>query len=263
MARALTTNFNVFWQLVKRDAYVLSFQLKSKLVDGAAIVALQVLVFGHLLPLAGMAPNLIAPTFIGTIIQLCITLGYGLSLRLLFDVEYNRFISYRLTLPLNKQWLFGVYIVNFMIEQLVTTIPLFSLGIIALGSSFVTVHTSPLLFVVVYFLSLFFMASLFLSFSLMYSFRWFFDNLWPRRLTPLLLFGGSFFPWKKVFAFSPTVGVLFLANPFTYVAEGLRATLIGGPDFLPIFVSIPMLLVGITVSWLLFSRGVSKRLDPV
>jgi ABC-2 type transport system permease protein len=263
MASTLATNIMVFKSLLGRDLHILRSQLKSKLIDGAAIVVLQVLVFGHLLPLAGMPSELIGPTFIGTIVQLCFSLGYGLSLRLLFDIEHNRFISYRLTLPITKHWLFIVYIINFMIEVAVTTIPLFSLGIIALGSSFITVQPNIPLFVIVYFCVLFFMGTLFLSFSLMYPFRWFFDNLWPRRLTPLFLLSCSLFPWKRVFAISPTLGIVFLANPFTYVAEGLRATLLGGPDFLSAWLCIAMLALGIIGSWCLCNRGIQKRLDPV
>lgn len=263
MNNQLNLNLRIFWQLVKRDLHILKPRLKGKMVDGATVVASQVLLFGHLMPIIGMPKELIAPIFIGTIIQLCLSIGHGLSMRLMFDLENNRFIDYQVILPISKHWLFATYVINFMIELSLITLPLFSLGIIALGESFVMVEPHPILFSIIFLLSLALLGSLQLSFSFIYPFRWFFDNLWPRRLSPLFLLASVFFPWKLIWNLSPLLGALFLCNPFTYIAEGLRATLIGGPNFLPAFVCIPALIFFVIICCLIFNRGVTRRLDPV
>lgn len=254
---------SVFWHIIKKELYILKRSLSDKFIDGAIVVASQVLVFGYLLPLIGMPIEIIAPTFIGTIIQLCFSIGYGLSLRLVFDLEHTRFIDYYLTLPVHKHWVFAVYLTHFVIEVAITTLPLFSLGIIALGKNFVTVAPNLPLFFIVYIASLILMASIFLACSFRYSFKWFFDNLWPRRLSPFFLLSSVLFPWKKVYAISHILGILFLCNPFTYVAESIRSTLIGGPAYISATLCLPMLMLFTGISWLIFKHGVAQRLDPV
>ncbi|MCL4229470.1 hypothetical protein KJZ61_02130 [Candidatus Dependentiae bacterium] len=263
MHGALQHQVRIFWQLVKKELWLIRKGFLDKFADGIIIVAIQVLVFSHLLPLIGMPKTLIAPTFIGSIIQLFFSMGYGLSLRVVFDLQFARFIDYYLTLPLGKTWIFAVYIAQFVAEVAITTIPLVSFGIIAMGENFIMIAPSIPLFIIAYLLSLILIATLFLSFSFMYSFRWFFDNLWPRRLSPLFLCSSALFPWKKVYALSHTLGVLFLCNPLTYVAEALRGTLIGGPDFLSPLITIPAILCFCVIMLLICNKGITRRLDPV
>ncbi len=67
----------------------------------------------------------------------------------------------------------------------------------------------------------------FFSFSLYYEYDWFLENIWARRINPLVVFASFFFTWKAAHRFSPKISYIMLANPFTYISEGMRATLIG------------------------------------
>lgn len=66
-----------------------------------------------------------------------------------------------------------------------------------------------------------------------------------------------------MYAFSRLIGIAFLFNPVTYVAEGIRATLIDGDGFLPIWACMLGVSVGIIINWLLLVPAMRKKLDHV
>ena len=88
-------------------------------------------------------------------------------------------------------------------------------------------------------------------------------HLWPRRLSPLFSFGANFLIWKKVYAFSPKISYLLLANPTVYLSEGLRSTLLDEQHYLPLYICIGMAIFFITFFIGVLAHGVKKRLDPV
>lgn len=253
----------VFFSLLHRDLKVLGGRLGSLFLDNIVMLLTNVAMFGYLLPLMGMSKNLIAPLFIGYVIMSFFELGYGLAIKIVHDVKFDKFIDYQLSLPMSTHWLLAEYITNFAIKACVVTLPILSFGILLLGNKFVIVQTHWLAFIFMYFLSLIFFATLFLYYSFAYDYNWFRVNLWSRRLEPLFLFGAVFIVWKPLYAFSKALGILFLLNPVTYVAEGLRATLIGGNDFLPIWICMLAVSVGIVISWLLLVPAMRKKLDLV
>ncbi len=257
------TNLRIFLALLHRDLLVLKQKWRGMIIDSVVPLVAQVILFGKLFPLLGMPASFIAPLYLGSITGFSFFFGFSLGLRIVFDIQYTRFIDYHMSLPLPKRWLFAQYVTYFMIETAAVTLPLILLGIILLGKSFTIVVTSWPLFFVSYILMLLFFGTFFLALSFHYDFDWFRENLWPRRLTPLFTLSANFFVWKSIYAFSPWISYLFLLNPVTYLAEGLRATLIGGDAFISPSICIPMTCIFITLAVLLLCVGIHKRLDPV
>lgn len=253
----------IYVALVRRDAYVIRQRLANAITNATVRVLVNVIEFGGLLPAMGVSHELIAPLFIGTVALQLLFQGMGFGLRIIFDIKFTRFIDYHMTLPLPKRWLFASYITYFCMESAIITLPLFTLGIILLGDSFKVIAPSYVMFFVVYILTLIFNGILFLGLSLYYSFDWYMQNLWPRRLTFLLTLSPMFFVWYKAREFSPKIALIMLASPLTYSAEGLRSTLIGGPLYIPAHYCVIGLSVWIMLAVLFASRGINKRLDPV
>lgn len=108
-----------------------------------------------------------------------------------------------------------------------------------------------------------FFALLFLTLSFTYEYKWFLDNIWPRRLSPLFLLSASFFPWYKVKVFSPFFAYLFLPNPITYIIEGFRSALLGSDQYLPFSICITVLIMSIIALIAILTRAIYKRLNPV
>lgn len=261
---SFTNNAAIFCALIARDIKVLKKRLNNLIIDGLILVSVTVLIFGHLLPLLGMSNTLIAPLFLGNSLSFFLSsLGYNFATRMVYDLKFNHFIDYFLTLPLPKRWLFAYFVASFIIEASLVTLPLVTLGIILLGKNFGPINGSFITFLAVYFLVLLFWALFFLGSSFMYSYQWFKSNMWARRLMPLFVFSSSFFTFKKINAIMPTLSKLMLCNPLTYVVEGLRAALLGGTDYLPLTTCLIGIFVAILFMSLRLRYGISQHLDPV
>lgn len=259
----IRNDFYIFCALTHRNIKVLGGKVVSLIIDGLFAVAINVLVFGYFLPIMGMPATLISPMYLGTAIMTLFHLGFILSMQTVFDLKFNRFIDYHLTLPISKTWLFGTYIVNFALEALSVTIPLLTFGVILLGSRFKILELSPLGACTNYLLGILFFGLFFLWLAFNYPYNWFVDNVWPRRLGPLFSFSCIFYTYKSIASFNPTIAKLFLLNPTAHVAEGLRRGIIGGDNFLPPLITISALVLSVIVMILLLVRALNKKLDPV
>lgn len=259
----LTEKMRIFCALIRRDMKVFGSKFKDAFIDGMCVVMLQVIMCGYLLPQMGMKPHLIAPLYISTFVLMLFTIGFTQSLRMVFDMKFNRYIDYLLTLPLPKSWLFSTYIFSFMLETFLTTLPLISVGIFMLRQHFPLDHIQWLSFLGFYLLALLFMSVFVLMLALSFSYQWYMDNIWPRILSPLLCIGAVFFTWHGINLFSPRVAQLTLLNPFTYIAEGIRRGLLGGAEYLPFTYCVPAVCLALIGAIFLLAYGIKKRLDPV
>ncbi len=255
--------FRIYWKLILRDLIVIKKRYKGALIDAGIPLIVEVIVFGYLFPLMGVPHTFIGPLFLGAQTMSMFFIVGSFGFRNIFDIQYTRFIDYRLTLPLPKRWLFAATITYFMMETFIVSIPLMTIGIMLLEPRFQFIHPQWLLFMVIYLLSLCLYSLLFLGLSFYYEFDWYLQNIWPRRLSILLAISPLFYPWKAVYHFSPSIAHLMLISPLTYVAEGLRSTLIGGPYFLSIPLCIAGLIVWISIAITFAAKGIAKRLDPV
>lgn len=259
----LSENARIFCALIHRDMKVFGSKFKDAFIDGMCVVILQVIMCGYLLPQMGMKPHLTAPLYISTFVLMLFTIGFSQSLRMVFDIKFNRYVDYLLTLPLPKTWLFSTYVFSFMLETLLTTLPLITIGILILYKHFPFDKIQWLAFFAFYLLTLLFMAVFVLMLALSFSYQWYMDNIWPRILSPLLCIGAVFFTWHGINSFSPRIAQLTLLNPFTYIAEGIRMGLLGGPEYLPFSYCVPAVMVALAITILLLARGIKNRLDPV
>jgi len=259
-----THNKAIFWALLARDMRVIKTRLRSLIIDGLILVVVAVLVFGNLLPMMGMPKKLIAPVFLGNSLSFFLaSLGYNWATRMAYDLRFDRFIDYFLTLPLPKSWLFAYYVVSFVIEVTIVTLPMVTLGIVALGNNFGPINGNFAVFLCIYFLALLFWGLFFLGSAFVYDYQWFRNNMWARRIMPFFATAPAFFTLHAIAIIAPTTSKLMLLNPLTYIIEGLRASLLGGPEYLPL----PLCLIGSCVAIVLLCvrlrYGIYKQLDPV
>lgn len=259
----LVSNAHIFFSLLKRDLKIIKSKFLGIFIDNIIILAVTIILFGFLMPELGMPKELIAPIFIGNTVMTLFELGFSLGTKLVNDIKFNRFIDYQLCLPLSLTWLIAEYIVNFVIEACIFTLPLLALGIVLLGDKFIIYKTSWLAFSFMYPLVLVFFATLFLFFSFAYEYHWFFANIWARRLELLFTFGSVFIVWKRLYAFSKFWGTIFLLNPVTYATEGIRSTLIGGDNFLPFWICIIGVSIGIVINLFLLFPSMKRKLDHI
>lgn len=256
-------NVRIFLALLRRDLTVMKYKLKDMLIDSMIVVLTEILVLGKLYPLLGMSTSFIAPLYIGSSITFILfDLGYSFSMRYTYYTGYQE-TAYHLTLPIPKKWIIAQHITYFVIESLIVTIPLISIGIWALSDVFGPIAGSWLLFCATYVLTLIYFGSFFFASSFWYEKSWFQDNMWPRRLSILLFFSSAFYAWQDVYKLSPLLGNILLLNPLTYVVEAMRAALLGQQDYLSIRICIPIITAFIFFDFWRITQGIKKRLDPV
>ncbi len=240
-------NFRVFCALLRRDLKILKKNLVQSLINGLIVAAIELSIVVVFFPRMGMPVQLSAPLFLGSLVFLLFNLGFPFAFSMVYNLKFSRFIDYQLTLPLPKRWLFAEYIINFIIQVFITTLPIIVLGIICLGNLISFEQTNWFYFFGIHLLSILFFSVFFHMCSFQFSFTWFIENIWTRVLGPLLLLSSTFYIWHRVYAVSKTIGYLFLLNPITYIAEGLRASLLGGSQYLPPLLCITAIIMSTLV----------------
>lgn len=227
----------VFAQLLKRDFYVYFKRASTYALNFIVLYPLvSIISYAYLQSKTYFgAQNVTQGTifFAGSIVLLILSLTFELTILLLFDLENERTIDFRIVL-------LDPYLV--LLEQIVFTtlfsflmmIPFFPITKLILQDNFDTSNTSwPLLFLII-FLSCLACASynLLVACALKSSNQ--LSHLWIRCNLPLLTLGGLWVPWYVVYEYAPGLGLLTLLNPLLYCTEGTRQALIGGTQFLPI-----------------------------
>lgn len=263
MKRLMSDNARIFCALVQRDMKVFRSKFKDAFIDGMVVVLLQVIISGYLLPQMGMKSSLIAPMYINTMMLMIFDIGFSQSLRTMFDIKFNRYIDYLITLPLPKRWLFSTYIVSSMLENFCTTLPVITVGVVLLKAYFPIANIQWVPLFAFYILSLLFTSIFFLMLAFAFSYDWFMNNIWPRLLSPLLCISATFVTWNGINQFSPYMAQVTLLNPFTYIAEGLRQGLLKSDIYLPYAWCIPAVSVALIIVSILFNYCIKRNLDPV
>ena len=77
-------------------------------------------------------------------------------------------------------------------------------------------------------------------------------------VAPMMFFGCAYYPWRGLDAV-PVMKYLVLANPLTYVAEGMRGSLTPELPHMPLLVSTGALLVICILFWTAGLRSFRKR----
>ena len=252
--------------LIVRDLYVLRHSIVNKIIDACIRLPIEVLNFGYFFPLLGMPKTLIAPLYLGMGFTLFLMFtGYSFSTTIMRLITPGNptILEYELTLPIPKAFIFGKYILSYMLEASLVNLPLISIGIWILRDNFIAIEGSWVILYCTILFALLFSGLFFMLLPLHYTQAFFWNNIWPRRLSWLLNFGAFFYTWKAAYALNTYLALAMLLNPFTYIAEGLRSALLGGPDYIPLSICLTMLSISCACCIIALQRSIKKRLDPV
>lgn len=257
------SSLTVFLALTHRSYKMIRSNFSSLIVDGIVLICVNAAVFGYLFPAIGMSSQFIAPAFLGSTMRLFLNIGYGISLQLVNDITFKRYIDYLLTLPMGKNWLISSFVLRFAIELIIITLPLLAGGLFLLSNKISLTHAQWPLFAIIYLMTVLFFAMLFAALAFLSPYDWFMRNLWPRRLAPMMVFSSALVPWKPIYALSPAIAIPFLLNPITYISEGLRSSLLESDNYISPMICLGMLLFFITLIWFLLRYAFNKSLNPV
>lgn len=253
----------IMCMLLRRDIYVLRTTFGTALIDSAVALGTELILAVHLLPLMGMPRFLIAPLFVGSIYARLFSLSNNNTIRLIYAIRAGGLPLYEAILPLPKYWLFARTIIRFSIELFLILFPLVISSIIFFGNDigFDFVSWPSLCFFLT--ASSLFFGSLSIFLAHHYSFEWYLENGWARRLSIMFMTGVFFITWKTTMVCVPWFAYLALLNPTTYMVEGVRASLLDPQEYLPMAYCVVGTLFCCGFMIWAMGRSIIKRLDLV
>lgn len=259
----ISQQLSILYAMLMRDWIVIKKELPSLFIDCTFLITTEIILFAHLLPRMGMPAHDGPALFIGSSCMIAMLVSNTHAQNLLFDLEFSKFIDYQITQPISLPLVMIKYIISMAFQAMLISLPLLTIGSFAFSTPLVSSTTNWPLVVAIYISACICTAIIYLFFSFHYSFTWYMDNIWARRISPIFAFGTLFLLWHKVYALSPFFALLFLLNPFTFMSEGMRSALLGNPVYIPAPICFVALWIFIIVIGFALLRAIKRKLDPV
>lgn len=254
----------IFMQFLHRDLYVYTRQLHNQIVNYSLIYpTLYIFCFAFLqtqIYFHGQS-HIGAIVFAGTCLVPLLVMAFHITFDLLFDLEKNHHIDYQM-MVLKPELIIIEQILFSSIFTFFIMIPFFPLARI-FASSFIDLSNISWvsLYLMLYCGSL--CASAYHKLAAVLLTVEKISMFWTRINHVLLVLGGFWIPLYTIRSFSPTLGFLLRFNPIVYLTEGLRQSIVGGNDFLPIPQCIAALLMLSVIFTALACYFFKKRVDHI
>jgi ABC-2 type transport system permease protein len=267
MKYSILTPLRIAGQCMKRDFYVQTRRLSTWLVNYGIIKPILYSVYVAYVqarvffgpqgdPMRGTS------IFAGEMLFVIFPLTYQLMISLLYDLESERYIDYQMTF-LSAPFILAQRILFSSLFTFIMTIPFYPFAKLLLGHNIATEHTQWMaLFGFLYICSLTMSAYHMLAACALKDSQQT-RTLWARINLPLIFLGGLSVPLYIMRNYSPLLGTISYLNPVIYMSEGLRQAILGGEQYLPLWICSGALL-GYTIiftvlSWYIFK----KRVDHI
>ena len=264
--------WHAFRALVSRDLVVLRRDALSAIVRMAALPLLYAFIFGYLLPrlgpgstpaasgggsVGGAYSTVLLPGLLATVI---VFQGIGaVSGPLIRELTNPATLHDRLLTPVPLWVLLTARTVSGAVQALLAAVLIFpALLLVHPAGQAPAIHvTNPALLAAIMLVGPLFCAALGLGVATWFT---------PRTgamvnglvLLPMSFLGCIYYPWSALHAI-PWLQAVSLADPVTYLAEALRASLTPGVTHLPAIVTVPALLLGTAVTGLFGARCFHRR----
>jgi ABC-2 type transport system permease protein len=249
----------VFLALLARDVVVARRELPYFLARTAMQPIMLTIVFGYLLPRmryvgggysAALLPGVLA-------VSLALAAVQSVALPMVADFGYSREIEDRLLAPIPTRLVALEKVVSGMIQALITGLFVLPLARLIMGPvpGLSLAHLGALIVVGLFGAAAFSMMGLFLGCIVAAQQI---GLLFGIVVAPMIMFGCAYYPWRGLDAM-PAIQIAVLANPLTYIAEGLRGVLIPSMPHMPLAVVLAALALITVLFWTLGLRAFVKR----
>lgn len=258
--------FRTFLEFLYRDAYIYSKRMPTLFINNGIIYPI-IFAFAccYLQTNIFFGPGqekIGSIAFIGHVIIIIFVLAFLIASPLIYDIEGARNIDYQITI-LSPRLILLERILFASLLTFALSIPFFPVAKLLLGSNFTTENCNwPLLYLMLYVSALCSSAYHHFVLCAIKSYR-VMRSYWMRTNVLMITLGGIFIPWFIIKKFSPILGKLIFINPLIYITEGLRQSIIGGEEFLPIWICLAALLTFTAIFTLLGFHFFKKKLDHI
>lgn len=253
----------IFWKLFKTDMIIFGKALAGNMFDVMIWVFGYVGVAAYIFPQLGMTTSMGQFMAVSSVVNCSIFEIWSVTSTFISDLCGRKTITYPLTLPL-PSWLVlvknaCVYAMRSMAFGL-CVLPLTKLLLWnRMDLSQMCIPKFVVMFIAINFFGGFFAlftASLVKDMNVI-------GSVWTRIIFPLWLLGCSQFSWQTVYDMSPIFAYVSLANPFLYLMEGMRATVLGQQGSLSFWICLPVIIVTSAFFGWIGIKRIKRRLDFV
>ena len=257
---------SLFLYFLLRDLYAQRSCLIQYIINYTFIIPFFTTIgMGYIQPNVSFAhtnPQLTTLLFTGSILLTILVITYKLSAPLFFDILYDRFIDYQITI-MHPRLFITEHVLFTTLFSFILAFPFFSMGKLILGTGLDTTLTNWY----AVFVMLFCTALLGTTYNLLavciMKHPGHTEYLWMRINLPLMFLGGFTVPWHIMMRVSPFLGYVTLLNPLLYMTEGLRQAFIGGPQFLSLWICITVLCAWSAILFMFTLIVFKKRMDHI
>ena len=239
----MTQTVQLFWLFLKRDYLVYRQRFKDFLINTMIYPCANSFGAAYIQANSYFGANSYMATVLlsGNIIIIMMILAFDTSIPLLFDLQQDRYIDYQLSLLhprllMVQRILFSALFITFM------TLPYFPISKLLLQDYLDTSNTSWCMVALMIFFGSLCLAAYCQCATVVMEGPHQIMPFWTRINVFLILLGGLFVPLHTMQKVSPLLGFLAYANPLIYITEGLRYSMVGDTQFLPLWICIPALL---------------------
>lgn len=252
----------VFFTALKLETYIFLQDIFNNLIDNFIWVCLSVFANGYILPALGVTSQFGSLIAIGAIVSCGAFQTFSLSLNLVSDFCGDRTINYRLMLPMRSWLVFLKIALAWSVKVMILAIGIIPVAKLILWSRLDLSNFNFFLFPIVFMQICFFAGAAAVFSSSIPDNMLNVDRVWVRYIFPLWFLGGSIFPYEAVMRSFPKFGWILIFNPFVHATEAIKATVLGsGTYFLPLFVTIPMMMVFTCLTFGFGLRRLRRKLD--
>ena len=260
----ISSSWHTFYWRMRCDLYKFTHSAAGLFIDMVLPTATIVTIWGYVMPVLGLPVTIGGFVLLGYLVLSCAAIPYwDFGMRAMTDLNGEREIDFELTLPLSAAQVFLRYVCTWFIQiSLVNSLNLV-LGKFLLWYRF----DLSMLSIPKY---LFFYLLMNLCTSVMAAMMTFkfknFDSLgrfWGRIGFQMIYLGGLLFPYIVVQKNIPWFSYALLLNPFTYIYEGMRGSVLGTVGFMNYWLCAGV-VTGFTVLFAIIGyHWFCKRLDSV
>jgi ABC-type multidrug transport system permease subunit len=262
----MKTQGYIFWMFLRRDLYVYKKRFWSFFIDYSIIeTSINVVIFGYFLPNLGgqvQSPTYVSTVVLGSVLWSIVPLTFSILLDFWFDFEHANYIAYQVTIL--SPWLVLLEKVLFLslycFSMLLFYIPLCKL---ILGDLLATGSISWIKLCGMIYLSVLVALTLNLCMACYFESSDKIANMWLRIFHPLMSFGGVTVPLVIMQQYSQVLGTVVWFNPFLYITEGVKDSVLGGTTFIPALWCMPALLVFAGLFFYASTHYLKRKMDHV
>lgn len=261
-----TQSLRIFLQLLRRDCYVYGKRIVTYAINFSIIYPLSyAFCFAYLAPNAYFA-NASATKgtvlYAGNIMLIMLNIAYAMLKPIVFDLENDRFLDYQMGF-LHPRWVLTEHFLFTSLFSMILLFPFYPISKLVLGNYLDTTSTNWMLLLVMVLMGILTCTSYVLCAMSFIPGSQHIKSFWIRITIPLFFLGGFWIPWAVIKSYSPFLGYALLLNPFMYITEGIKQALISGPEFLPLSICIPTLIVFTTVFYCGALYFFKKKVDHI